>query len=102
MIGVPDRRVQLGQLVRLTVHGGRGGRHPAAEEVGVEHMISCSPGLSGAVRTSTVGTVRTASAERQRPQRSAGVSTGASHSRNNSSSTWHSVTEQPAMSSEVT
>jgi putative membrane protein len=37
-----------------------------------------------------------------RPQRSPAVATGASHSRTSSSSAWHSVTEQPAMSSEVT
>ncbi|GAA4671985.1 hypothetical protein GCM10023324_25840 [Streptomyces youssoufiensis] len=36
------------------------------------------------------------------PHRSAGVRTGASHRRSNSSSAWHSVTAHPAMSSEVT
>lgn len=38
----------------------------------------------------------------QQPQRRAGVETGASHSRSSSSSASQTVTEAPAMSSEVT
>ncbi len=77
VVGVADGRVQLREPDRLTVDGIGGVHQPAAEEVGVEH------GYSG-------------------PQRSAAVRTGASHSRSSSSSTWQSVTDAPAMSSEVT
>ncbi|OPZ41772.1 MAG: hypothetical protein BWY94_02313 [Actinobacteria bacterium ADurb.BinA094] len=93
VVGVADGRVELRELVAPLRDDRRAGAQPCDDGGGIDELA----GVAQVARGAGAPDLRGAHA----PHRSPGVSTGASHSRVNSSSSRSRVTEQPAMSSEV-